>query len=104
MSLEKSTHLVLPLFQLFRNEKELSGFPPINQNKVQEEEVQDLVNRKKVKFEPYGGLVNRALWQFNDSVRNSRRQSANAEVFAEAYLHFIVFASAIKMLRLLKFS
>ena len=33
------------------------------------------------------------------SVRNSPRQSANAEVFAEAYLHFIVFASAIKMPR-----
>ena len=33
------------------------------------------------------------------SVRNSPRQSANAEAFAEAYLHFIVFASAIKMPR-----
>ena len=33
------------------------------------------------------------------SVRNSPRQSTNAEAFAEAYLHFIVFASAIKMPR-----
>ena len=34
-----------------------------------------------------------------NSVRNSSRQSANAEAFAEVYLHFIVFASAIKMPR-----
>ena len=33
------------------------------------------------------------------SIRNLPRQSANAEAFAEAYLHFIVFASAIKMQR-----
>ena len=33
------------------------------------------------------------------SVRNLPQQSANAEAFAEAYLHFIVFASAIKMQR-----
>ena len=36
------------------------------------------------------------------SVRNSSRQSANAEAFAEAYLHFIVFAWAIKMPRQLE--
>ena len=39
------------------------------------------------------------LSQHHYSVRNSPRQSANAEAFAEAYLHFIVFASAIKMPR-----
>ena len=33
------------------------------------------------------------------SVRNSPRQPANAEAFAEACLHYIVFASAIKMPR-----
>ena len=33
------------------------------------------------------------------SIRNSPWQSANAEAFAEAYLHFIVFALAIKMPR-----
>ena len=30
-------------------------------------------------------------------VRNLPQQSANAEAFAEAYLHFIVFDSAIKL-------
>ena len=39
------------------------------------------------------------LFVLVSSVRNSPRQSANAEPFAEAYLHFVVFASAIKMPR-----
>ena len=34
--------------------------------------------------------------QCKNIVRNSPRQSANAEDFAEAYLHFIVFAEAVK--------
>ena len=33
------------------------------------------------------------------SVRNSPRKSADAEAFAEAYLHFIIFVLAIKMPR-----
>ena len=37
--------------------------------------------------------------EFGISIRNSPRQLANAEAFAKAYLHFIVFASAIKMPR-----
>ena len=37
--------------------------------------------------------------EFGISIRNSPQQSANAEAFAKAYLHFIVFASAIKMPR-----
>ena len=37
------------------------------------------------------------LFVLVSSVRNSPRQSANAEPFAEAYLHFIVFALAIKI-------
>ena len=40
--------------------------------------------------------------QCKNIVRNSPRQSANAENFAEAYLHFIVFAEAVKCLRNLK--
>ena len=39
------------------------------------------------------------LFANNINIQNSPQQSANAEAFAEAYLHFIVFASAIKMLR-----
>ena len=33
------------------------------------------------------------------SIQNSPQQSANAEAFAEAYLHFVVSASAKQMLR-----
>ena len=37
--------------------------------------------------------------QHEHSIQNLPRQLANAKAFAEAYLHFIVFALAIKMPR-----
>ena len=54
LSPEKFAHHVLLLFYPFRDEKELlSGFPPpLYQNKLQEEGVQDVVNINKIKFEP----------------------------------------------------
>ena len=39
------------------------------------------------------------LFANNINIRNLPQQSSNAEAFAEAYLHFTVFALAIKMLR-----
>ena len=58
LSPEKFSHHVLLLFYPFSHEKELlSGFPPIYQNKLLEEGVQDVVNINKIKFEPYGDLV-----------------------------------------------
>ena len=50
-------HMLL-LFYPFRDEKELLlGFPPLYQNKLQEEGVQDVVNINKIKFEPNGDLL-----------------------------------------------
>ena len=58
LSPEKFGYHVLLLFCPLRDENELlSGLPPIYQNKLQEEEAQDVVNIKKMKFEPYGDLV-----------------------------------------------
>ena len=55
---EKFAYHVLLFFYPFRDEKELlSGLPPLYQNKLQEPEVQDIVNINKIKFEPYGDLV-----------------------------------------------
>ena len=53
---------MLLLFQPFRDEKELlSRFPPVYQNKLQEEEeeeeVQEVVNINRIKSEPNGDLV-----------------------------------------------
>ena len=60
LSLGKFAHHVLLLFCPFRDEKELlSGFPPLYQNKLQEQGVQDVVNTNKIKFEPYGDLVDK---------------------------------------------
>ena len=58
LSPEKFGYHVLLLFCPLRDENELlSGLPAIYQNKLQEEEAQDVVNIKKMKFEPYGDLV-----------------------------------------------
>ena len=38
----------------------VTGFPPLYQNKLQEQGIQDVVNTNKIKFEPYGDLVDKA--------------------------------------------
>ena len=61
------------LFYPFRDEKELlSGFPPLYQDKLQEEGVEDAVNINKTKFEPYGDLVDQAFSQFNENLINNQ--------------------------------
>ena len=68
---EKFVDHVLLLCYLFRDEKELSGLPPMYQNKL-EEGVQDVVNINKVKFEPCGNLVDQAFLQFNVNLINNQ--------------------------------
>ena len=63
---EKFAHHVMLSFFPFRDEKQLlSVCPPLYQNKLPEQGVQDIVNRNKIKFEPYGDLVDQAFSQFN---------------------------------------
>ena len=59
-------------FFLFKDEKQLlSGCPPLYQNKLQEQGIQDVVVRKKIKFEPHGDLVDQAFSKFNEySINN----------------------------------
>ena len=65
---EKFAHHVLLLFYLFREERELlSDFPPLYQNKLQEQGVQDAFNIHKIKFEPHGDLVDCAYSRFNEN-------------------------------------
>ena len=40
-------------------------------NKLQEKRVQSIVNRRKIKFEPYGGLFDQAFSQFNEKSINN---------------------------------
>ena len=66
LSSKEFAHRVLLLFYPFRDEKELlSGFPPLYQNKLQQQGVQDVVNTNKIKFEPYGDLVDQDLQRQN---------------------------------------
>ena len=57
----------------------LSGFPPLYQNKLQEQGVQDVVNRNKIKFEPYSGLVDQAFSQFNENSINNQDPHSQIE-------------------------
>ena len=57
LSPEKCAYHVLFLLFLFRDEKHLlSDWPPLHQKKLQEQGVQDVKNRNKIKFETYGDL------------------------------------------------
>ena len=68
------------LFYPFRDKKQLlSGCPPSCQNKLQEQGVQDAVNRSKIKFEPYGDLVDLAFSQFNENSINNQDPHSQIE-------------------------
>ena len=72
LSPEKNFYHVMFLFFLFKDENQLlSGCPPLYQNKLQEQGVQDVVNRNKIKSESYGCFVDQAFSQFNEtSIKN----------------------------------
>ena len=55
------------------------------QNKLQEKGVQDIVNRKKIKFESYGNLVDQTFSQFNENSINN--QDENYEIPWAEYLN-----------------
>ena len=66
---EKFAHHVMLLFLPFRDEKELlSGCP----NKLQEQRVQDVVNKNKIKFLPYNDLGDYTFSQFNENSINNQ--------------------------------
>ena len=48
-------------------------------NKLQEKGVQDVVNRSKIKFEPYGDLINQAFSQFNEKSINNQDPHSQTE-------------------------
>ena len=60
------------LFFPFRDKKLLSGFPPLYQNKLEEKGFQDIVNRNKIKFEPYSDLIVAVFSQFNENWINNQ--------------------------------
>ena len=76
---EKFAHHVLLLFFPFRDKKMLSGCPPLYQNKLQQQGVQYVVNRNKIKFEPYGDLVDQAFSQFNEISINNQDPHSQIE-------------------------
>ena len=57
----------------------LSGFPPIYQNKLQEQGVQDVVNINKIKFEPHGDFVDRAYLRFSETLINNQDPNSQIE-------------------------
>ena len=60
------------LFFPFRDAKQLlSSCPPFYQNKLQKQ-VQYVVNRNKMNFEPYRDLDDQAFSQFNENSINNQ--------------------------------
>ena len=54
----------------------LSAFPPIYQNKLPNQGVQDVVSINKIKIEPHGDLVDETFSQFNKNlIKNQDPQS-----------------------------
>ena len=80
LSPEKFAHHVILLFFPFRDAKQLlSGCLPLYQNKLQEQGVQDVVNSNKIKFEPYGDLVDQVFSQFNENSINNQDPHSQIE-------------------------
>ena len=77
---EKFAHHVLLLFYPFRDEKDLlSDLPPLYQNKLQKQGVQDIVNINKIKFEPYGDLVDEVYSRFSETLINNQDPHSQIE-------------------------
>ena len=57
----------------------LSDCPPLYQNKLQEQGVQDVVNRNKIKFQPYDDSVDQAFSQFNENLINNQESHSQIE-------------------------
>ena len=49
-------------------------------NKLQEQGVQDLLNRSKIKFEPYGELVSQAFPQLIENLINNQDSHSQTEI------------------------
>ena len=80
LSPEKNSHHVLFLFYPFRVEKELlSGFPPLHQNKLQEQGFQDVLKTDKIKFKPYGDLVDQACSKCIETLINNQDPHSQLE-------------------------
>ena len=55
------------------------------QSKLREQGAQDVVNRNKIKFEPYRDLVDQDFSQFNENNQGSYSQFENDEVPGAEY-------------------
>ena len=86
---EKFAHHILLLFYPFRDAKKLSSvLPPLYQNKLLEQGVQVIVNINKIKFEPYGDLVDEVYSRLNETLTNNQdpqNQIENDEIPGAEY-------------------
>ena len=83
-------HHALRLFFPFSYLEMLSGCLPLYQNKLQEKEVQDIVNTNIIKLEPQDDLVDQTFSQFNENSfknQDSYSQTGNDETPGAEYLN-----------------
>ena len=71
---------MLLLFYPFRDEKELlSSLPPLYQNQLQWQGVLDVANKNKLKFKPYGDLVDQVYSKFKETFINNQDPHSQIE-------------------------
>ena len=54
------------------------------QSKLQQQGVQGVINRNKIKFEPYDDLIDQAFSQFNENLINNQDPHSQADEMPEA--------------------
>ena len=90
LSPEKFVHNVIVLFCLFRDEKQLlPGCPPLYQNKLHDQGVQDIVNKNKIRFEQCGDLVHQSYSQFNESSINNQDSHSQIENYETPWAKYL---------------
>ena len=57
----------------------LSGLPPLYQNKFQGQGVQDIININKIKFEPFGDLVDEVYSRLKETLINNQNPHSQIE-------------------------
>ena len=70
--------LIMCCFYFIRSGILLSGLLPFYQTKLQEQGVQNVVN--KMKFEPYGDVVDQAYSKFNETLINNQDPRGQIEI------------------------
>ena len=83
----------------------LSGLPPLYQNKFQGQGVQDIININKIKFEPFGDLVDEVYSRLKETLINNQNPHSQIKMveFQEQNIPTTMIQKTQKQTKLLQF-